>query len=881
MFREGIYMSSDMLREILEKCEIYYYDELISKERILQKYLEFFDELFSSDDRKISFSLHTGSVCFDVIAVIATTLGCLSFNLSTNDDIISSLNIDDMVMFKNQRYKWLGIEKMYGEKYMILKQDGKGRNGDSKRYLPYSSNKHLIKPYFGNSHVTDGRGVRKNKSDREDFLSYVFDISKSEVPSTVGVSAVIVSEKEKVIEIIKNLKICYGEGKFIELLDIVSASYFTSNGEEQQLGKNPTKSEPALKVAGHYSQARSLVLNKQSNRVIIMLSIKNISNTDNSTELDDLLRRKTLKFAMVSSPLNNNFIKYVVEKYQEAEVFACTKEYLSENFENESNSSGCITENLHRQIQNTINKKINTSIIENDMSWETFCKIKDILWKIKQSEWNNEYKEEFIKTAYSLLNLFSTAVFSMENIEKVICKQKLNMIASPSEKIKRLYDISNKIGIMNVQCLNIAEMLDLQYKFMYAVSPKGKALREFIKMHTGEKIAIIVPKAYYATILNYIYGYDLKNKKIYCTTVSRFDSNVMYDHIITVGDICGKNFDALQCNSAQRIEVLLYDYEKKMFYHRKNCNKDLMRKLNYRSSKEKRNTDIIASLNETEAVAEEIVQKFSDLDEYIDSISSVDINRVLSKISYSGANVTTADVRYVGGFSSGEYILFSKYYSAVVYNQKNGTIEEKTADKLHIGDLLVFTKKDDYTKNIVDLIFGKLIETNRFDNTTKIAWEKSKYWKNVLRDYKETNGYKYRSIVKRFQGFGKSFTESTIRQWIVPESHIVGPRNESTLKLIGEITGDNLLKNNAHEYYEACDIVRHQRRNILKLIEKAINDNLRGVRPEKGNELEVVYENVEKLSEIYELENISEIENGQKVNINLINRPISELEVLI
>ena len=52
-----------------------------------------------------------------------------------------------------------------------------------------------------------------------------------------------------------------------------------------------------------------------------------------------------------------------------------------------------------------------------------------------------------------------------------------------------------------------------------------------------------------------------------------------------------------------------------------------------------------------------------------------------------------------------------------------------------------------------------------------------------------------------------------------------------------------------------------------------------GFIPQKDSILEIVYNNIEKLSETKELENISELSESVDVNINLVNRPITEAEV--
>ena len=195
---------------ILKKCDIYYGDALISKETIIEKYLTFFAGSLVSKEKTVNFALHTGSLCFDVISVVAVALGCLSYNLSTNDDIISALKIDDMVMYNGQRYRWKGTSDEYGRLCMVIEQDGKGRNGKTINYLPLEKNKHLIKPYYGESQLTDGRGIRKRETNREDFLAFIFDVDVQEIPTQIDVSIVVVADRNSFGEIYKQVRIVYG-----------------------------------------------------------------------------------------------------------------------------------------------------------------------------------------------------------------------------------------------------------------------------------------------------------------------------------------------------------------------------------------------------------------------------------------------------------------------------------------------------------------------------------------------------------------------------------------------------------------------------------------------------------------------------------------------
>ena len=116
-------MPENALDMLLEKCDIYYGNALISKEDILRQYAKFVTDSLSVQERSISFALHTGSVCFNIVSVVAISLGVFSYNLNTNDDILAALNIGDMVMFQNERHRWKGTRTIGGKVYINLEQD--------------------------------------------------------------------------------------------------------------------------------------------------------------------------------------------------------------------------------------------------------------------------------------------------------------------------------------------------------------------------------------------------------------------------------------------------------------------------------------------------------------------------------------------------------------------------------------------------------------------------------------------------------------------------------------------------------------------------------------------------------------------------------------
>ena len=875
-------MLENALGMLLEKCDIYYGNALISKEDILRQYAKFVADSLSVQDRSISFALHTGSVCFDIISVVAISLGIFSYNLSTNDDILAALNIDDMVMFQNERHRWKGTRTIGGKVYIDLEQDGRGRNGKLLRSIPYEQNKHIIKPYYGTSSKTDGRGVRRRKTNREDFFSYVYDISISDVPVEIDSSVVVVADRTEFSDICRNLRIVYGQEKQIGLLDLIPASYYTSNGSAFQFGTNPTKAEAVLKVAGKIETARDLVLDRTGKKVVGLLISGITSLLDNGTELADLLRRKSLRFVYITSPMQTELCENILNLYADSFVFACTREFLSQCVTRRT-SHNILTDELYRQVSNVLHNEVVAVNVGGGMDWDRYKELKSKLILLKQSNWTNDGKEDFILSAYTLLNILTTAPFSMDCLEEIIRSGEIHSaVISPYIRIQRLREISDTSGSMKEICDQIVDGLELQYSNLKTVSPKCDSMRRHIEAHKGANIAIVLPKAYYADVIASMPWFiNLPGPKPKLTTVNRFNIADEYDYILVIGDIGSKRFNALQCYSAKTIDVLLYDCEEKTFRHRQYKEEKLSRRLNRHISAQKGEVyeeDAQDKDIESPEEIDMIITEASDFDQYIENIGSFDIKKLISSAMAGSARDAVSEVRYVGVFTTGERILFSKFYGPIVFDSNAGTVAETSVEKLSPGDLLVFTKRNDYTHNIVDYIYDQLISLRRLNEQIIDATEKAFYWKEALREYKEKNEYTYQMLSRKLKEYGSSLTAMTVRQWLTEDGHIVGPRDEKTFEQIANLTQDPYLMKDPHSYYEGCRIVRRERREILGLIAKAINDKLSGHVPAAGSIYEVVYDNVENLSEIMEIDNILRLDEVMNVPINLVNRPISESE---
>lgn len=859
---------------LTEKCSVYYEDALISRELIIRKYMDFFATSFSAEDHSISVALHTGSMCFDIVSFFMAALGCLVLDKMDPDSVIKSLREGDLVLYKNQRYRWCGVEERNHACFLVLEQDGRGRNGKYIISVPFDSHKNLIEPYFGNSKKTDGTGIRRESSKRVDFISYVLEIPSTEVSSVTGTSIIIVSERDVFGRISKGLKIAYDNGKSIGLLDFTTASYYTESGEDYQYGRNPAKTDPVLKVTSKVSIARDLVLSKDGNKVVGLMVVGSDNIAKGKSELTDLLSRKSLRFKHLLTGIDAVDTESIIGMQENVTLFACTKEFLLQN-SLPLQENNLLTSFLDHKIKNIINHAVTTVIVEAGCSWEEFQKIKKSFYAIKQSNWGGELKERFLINAYALLNLFNTAIFPMESLENAILRNKLKWnVSSPRVRINELLESVNSAGEMAEQCTYVIDALEKLYEAYFFLCPKQDILKQKLHLLKHRKVAVVFPKAYYADVM--AADEYTENQNITFVTANRFDNSEQYDEIIVVGNFNGKRFDLFKCRAAADITVLLYECESYLFNYKKRKARDLEHLLNTKlgivdEELEQQESDTIDDMYDN--AVDELAEIDSELEKYIAGTFNI-AGFVKKNFGYSESTLKSESYA-IGRFIGGEQILFSKHYIAVVFNSVKGTVVETSVDNLTVGDVLVFAKRNDHTRNMVDYIYEGLQTSGNLNSDVLDAAEKAWYWKEVLREYKDNHNFSYRDIAEELQKSGSSLQEASIRQWLTKESHITGPRKEATLRQVAELTQDPYLLNDTQSYFEACRIVRRERKKILELIGKVITDTLSGNESLNGSILKVVYDNIGSLSEILELDDISFLDEPIVVPINVINKPIA------
>lgn len=104
--------------------------KLYQKNCSCSTYAEFLSSVTEKEKHNVGFVLHTGSVCFDAIALAYALATCLVYNEYQTDDVIASLQEGDTVLYgdkKKERYIFNGYTNLPSAPditYVLLSQGG-------------------------------------------------------------------------------------------------------------------------------------------------------------------------------------------------------------------------------------------------------------------------------------------------------------------------------------------------------------------------------------------------------------------------------------------------------------------------------------------------------------------------------------------------------------------------------------------------------------------------------------------------------------------------------------------------------------------------------------------------------------------------------------
>lgn len=854
----------------------------LSEEPILIQLKNYLADIISNDtnSHKTGFVFHTGSICYDALVLAYSYLMTVEHD-EDSFDTVSSLKEGDMVLHKGKRKRYKGITTEFGGKHIKLESDNVGKDVD---YVP-EKKWNTIKPYHGESAKADGRGIRKEKKETGKtktlfakelcgcFESNIFELSKK--------SMVVCMTKERAEFLYDNISFVFissDDGKCyeIKLRDLATATFYTENNE-YQLRNNTSKSEAIIQITADGSVARQLLRSRTENQKVgVIISGDTVISRDQD-DIFDLITTERIPFSILSLNISSIYVCDFVKQFENEKKYICTKDFLS-TFNNGNNA---INENL-KQLRNEINLVNNNEIkiIELDSKFDRkdCYTIKRYIGIISKDDFESEDKDHFIIYAYSMLNLFLHSCFTIRGMDEAINKFDLS-ISSAENRIKDLKKWARSFPDNIKDKANyIINCFEEFYSYAYDRCSKKKYLESFINMHKYKKIAIIVDKKYYATVMRGTWFHETFTTKrnVFISTAATFDNNQTYNYIISVGFVSGKKFNILNCHNAPTIMFLTYPFEKDILNIKIKKQREYIKQLNLSSSFPiNTETPVLNDFenNEQEKLAIETEITDIESEDLIEILKRKYIAKdYITPSSSEGTSVAKA-VR-IAKLDTGDVAYFSERYKAYVYDETDKRIDEVEVQKLAEGDTLVFTQYNSDTKDIVELIMHRRIKNNKYLEDEKMYRyiEMSKYWKTILLEYKNTHRLKSRELAELLKKHGCTVQTQAIRSWLDEDAHIICPRNTSSLRAIGEVCKDDIFLENVEAYEQACKEVKRERKRILKDISEAIRDKLCGIVRDSRKGYNDIYDKFDDLVYIASIESLADI--NEEIPLNKINKPL-------
>lgn len=882
----GVYES---MKKLINKCELYFEGHIISKEILLKNYADFLASNFEKK-HNVVVSLHTGSICFDIITVLFSAISNIVYNQDNVEDYINSLEIGDLVQYRTSVYMFDGFENpgllANGTTVRRIRLTSyyidHGYKCDATSIIPETLWK-FIKPYNGNA-KRPGRKVSQNDSNkRNSFISYVFDIDSKEIPAFINKSSLIVMNKNRAKQIIDGVEICYQQNQKIAITELMPISYFSEN-EEYPYGGNPGKIEPSIKITSNISVARDLLTNNWNGAKrdaawendIVGVSISGFSTiTRSRSEVVEIMKRRKLNYVFISYNIASEGGDSLLDEVDDISVFACTTEYLL-NGSMPTEEKNPYSMELDKQVEAVINHETKALPVKTfDCDWNTYRGVQLALGRLRHS--GVRLAEDFVPLAHNVMNLMITSVFPLELVENLVINGTLG-VESPIQKIERLTEMASQFkGEDHDMAQTVLNFLEDGYLTLLTSSPKEEKLFTLLEDNRNKKIALIVPKAYYANILynQHILDYFDDESQLSISTANKFDYSQQYDIIIAIGAIWGNKFDPFRCRSASTIYVMVSAVEENLFKYRRKLASAIEYKFNVSAKVPMDAIDIQEETYNDGATEEEVAEVVGSTIDITAYINQILVARSLEIPNVGGNHTGMAEISHIATCSDGERIFFTKKYRAFVFDSAKEDVIETSVDKLSPGDTVIFKSHSNETKDIVTTLLDKyLAEYNTADIELQMAYWRSQYWKAVLKEYREENHLSFKALSKRLEKFGSKKHEVTIQSWLAEDSYIVGPQENETFIAIAEMTQEPDLLAEPKSFCDACDTIRRVRVRFLKLIAKTIISKYSGRLVEDSDMARVVSENIDEISVLAQIETITPVAE-KKAPINMINRPIT------
>lgn len=870
----------------IAKCSLLFDDEVISAEPVISDTIALFSSaLFETKTRRCSL-LHTGSIAYDAVVVFVSALADILLFYKNDDDFLLTLKPGDIVINTSygRRQRQKVVECIPGESLTVMMtktcRSTIPWNGESIKY---------IVPNVGRGTHIGGMGLRQSgEKERALFFKSVFNLDHHNIPRLPKSYTVIVGAREDAQRIYKSFSISFtsdaGELVSVKMQDIFGGIYITPE-QYISLGGALSSENSVLRFCSSLTMANDILREARDDAAASLLVISNEALLAGDSALFNKLssmRRKNFVFSSIptSSSATDIILKNVGEG---GKLLSFTRKYLRQKICPPIDGKGIVGE-IRAQVRSAAAWSLKNRVVEGFMTFDEFKNWLGIVKAFKLDSVANDARCEFLDEALGLFNFLKGCVFNTEEIDCIEGLEWRGRPLSPTRRIAELKKIIERFdGRTRDNATKMVSSLELINHKLASDNPKKNELLKILNEYrsANKRGIIVVPQERYKILFDkncsarYGMPIDIDLEIATPNTFGRSNAGGgrgRYDFVISVGGLEGKRFSPLTCTCADEVYVLLYDIENKRFgvSMRNAVRKEKV--LNNESSFQ----DYENALNTT---ASEFVEEENriehEVEAFLKEYKERESLRIAEKYGKLSGIKRNAEVKAIGTFSSGEKIFFTEFYKPYVICEESGEIKEVEISDLSSGDTLLFTQNNNASKDIVDIMLSDYIAAMQIPAAKMDLQQslfKSKRWRQVLRDFASRNRLSAADIANQMQ----SVHEVTVKNWLDEESHIVGPRDKSSLTKIAVLTSDEDINMHTNEYFDACKSVRERRIKLLHELGSHIRGGMALKKAAADDGSAEIASKIKDIVSLCTLEEFVMAPPGLTMNSIYVNRPIFE-----
>lgn len=791
-------MFNNLIWDAIKRFKLYKNNEEIKFENLEEQILNYIDY---EEKGNYLFITPKDNDYFLLVSIIYNALKMSYYNIFQGEnDILDIVEVGDVLKYN----KSLCRLKNKTDEYFVLEFK------DGTFYLPIGLRYKLIK-YNGDAKVLNKMPSRpiKNNKKTKNLLAEIMGINIDEICKVNKKSMLIIENKKRINELVNSLYIKVGNNEKVALTEIFPMAYYSSVDNVYHYKGNSNKEEPILKFTSKIYIADELCKKIRNINFVLFLP-KKISNYDLS-DLKEIERRKNVnKVSSIISPLELE--KQVGNQYLH-------EDFLVKNIDIDMKkviASSVFSERQFEYYKNYINKNIEVKVIKNkniNILRKEINRVCSILSKVFI---NDDEIIKFIISARKITKRIVSIPIPLKSFDKII------EMKFPKETIKVLMDeleeIYNNILSRNLTIENRKNILNIFNSVKEICSiVKNENLKwhelKSIIIYSSDKTVLIVNdntivryaiKKYIKSLFSYKNNIEVSN------IFSYVKQKNIFDMIVFTGLLEDNMYNNYLRYNTKSVICMFYQFEKKFFEFLRKRYVSFSRNINCEDQEESR--DILI---EKEVYTEQDARREFELETNLEELTT---------ISYANHIITNGDLQSTNEcckvlkFTDGRKAFITKQFNAYELDEDREEILIKKPNELVNGQVLLFV--DDIERDIVDSTIKDLLNIEKIRIVYEDAYNHSKKWKVVLKNYMDLNNLTYNDLKRKLNTKGISRTTATIRSWVVDS--IVGPQEKEIYCALAEITKDNYFLDKHYEIYESCNIVRSFQIKVRKAIAKSL-----------------------------------------------------------